>query len=324
MQFMSQSMGWADNVILAMVPLGIMTAVVGAIRVGGPTWLKALIGRARESRAVVESELMSSTSHEVCELWNGQQIVRIMGEGEIREFIMLVGEDSDSTPDDEAEDILGGEHSSHPASADAQDNENFDEEAYEAVDPESNEDRYIEDDEGYDAEDDEGHDTQASEGFNDEDDDGFNGEGRVASNVEPDEGFDDEDDDGVNGEGRVASDVEPDECFDVDDNEGIDVEDGEGFQCDIEGNGAVDVQHAEVFDVDNNEGSDAEDGQGFDAERKESLDFQHDQVFDVNDNVGSSAEDNKEQDSGINSAAKVEIMELRDDEKKRHLAEYSK
>ncbi|KAK3291041.1 uncharacterized protein B0H64DRAFT_349835, partial [Chaetomium fimeti] len=70
MQFMSQSTGWADNVILAMVPLGIIAAVVGAIRVGGPTWLKALIGRARDSRAIVESELMSSTSHEVCELWN--------------------------------------------------------------------------------------------------------------------------------------------------------------------------------------------------------------------------------------------------------------
>jgi hypothetical protein len=218
MQFMSQSMGWADNVILAMVPLGIMTAVVGAIRVGGPTWLKALIGRARENRAVVESELMSSTSHEVCELWNGQQIVRIMGEGEIREFIILVGEDSDSIPDDEAEDILDGEHSSRPASADAQDNESFDEEAYEAVDPESNEDHYVEDDEGYDGEDDEGPD----------------------------------------------------------------------------------------------------------AERKESFDVQHEEDFDVNDNVGSGAEDNKEEDLGINSAAKVEIMELRDDEKKRHLAEYSK
>jgi hypothetical protein len=89
MQFMSQSMGWADNVILAMAPLGIITAVVGAIRVGGPSWLKALIGRARESRAIAESELMSSTSNEVCELWNGQQIVRVMGEGPIREFILL-------------------------------------------------------------------------------------------------------------------------------------------------------------------------------------------------------------------------------------------
>ena len=95
MQFMSQSTGWADNIILAMAPLGIITAIVGAIRVGGPKWLRAVIGRARESRAVVEAELMSSTSHEVCELWNGQEIVRVMGAGPIREFIILLPEELD-------------------------------------------------------------------------------------------------------------------------------------------------------------------------------------------------------------------------------------
>ena len=92
MQFMSQSTGWADNVVLAMAPLGIITAIVGAIRCGGPSWLRAIIGRARESRAVVESELMSSTSNEVCELWNGQDVVRVMGKGPIREFIILTPE----------------------------------------------------------------------------------------------------------------------------------------------------------------------------------------------------------------------------------------
>ena len=30
-------MGWADNIILAMAPLGVMTIIVGAIRVGGPS-----------------------------------------------------------------------------------------------------------------------------------------------------------------------------------------------------------------------------------------------------------------------------------------------
>jgi hypothetical protein len=89
-QFMSQSMGWADNIILAMAPLGIITAIISAIRVGGPSWLNAVIGRAREPRAVAEAELMSSTSKEVGELWNGQQIVRVMGSGPIREFVILL------------------------------------------------------------------------------------------------------------------------------------------------------------------------------------------------------------------------------------------
>lgn len=88
-QFMSQSMGWVDSVIFAMAPLGIITAIVGAIRVGGPGWLKTIIGRARENHAVAEVELMSSTSHEVCEMWNGQNIVRIMGAPKIRELIYI-------------------------------------------------------------------------------------------------------------------------------------------------------------------------------------------------------------------------------------------
>ena len=88
-------MGWADCIVLGMAPLGIITAIVAAIRVGGPSWLKAIIGRARESRAIPEAELMSSTSREVCELWNGHEIVRIMGEGPIREFIILLPEDKE-------------------------------------------------------------------------------------------------------------------------------------------------------------------------------------------------------------------------------------
>ena len=44
-QFLSMSMGWADNVLLAMGPLGILTVVVSAIRVGGVRQLKALVGR---------------------------------------------------------------------------------------------------------------------------------------------------------------------------------------------------------------------------------------------------------------------------------------
>ncbi|KAF8461726.1 hypothetical protein BDZ91DRAFT_662932, partial [Kalaharituber pfeilii] len=78
-QFMSRTMSWSENIIFSMAPLGAITAVVSAIRVSGPTRLKATIGRARESRGAVEVDLMSSTSPDVCELWNGSQIVRVAG-----------------------------------------------------------------------------------------------------------------------------------------------------------------------------------------------------------------------------------------------------
>ena len=64
-------------------------AIVAAIRVGGPSWLKAVVGRAQENRATVEMELMSSTSHEVCELWNGRGIVRTLGKPEVRQIVYL-------------------------------------------------------------------------------------------------------------------------------------------------------------------------------------------------------------------------------------------
>ncbi|KAF4486756.1 Ankyrin repeat, PH and SEC7 domain containing protein secG [Colletotrichum fructicola Nara gc5] len=58
MQFMSGAMGWADNIILAMAPLGIITAI------------------------------------EVCELWNGQEIVRCIGSPSVVEFICLLPVDT--------------------------------------------------------------------------------------------------------------------------------------------------------------------------------------------------------------------------------------
>ena len=72
-----------------MAPLGILTAIVAAIRVAGPSWSKSIIGRARENRAAVEVELMSSTSHEVCELWNGQGVIRTMGKPNIEQLIYI-------------------------------------------------------------------------------------------------------------------------------------------------------------------------------------------------------------------------------------------
>ncbi len=113
MQFLSQAVSWADSIILAMAPLGIITIIVAAIRVGGPPWLKATIGRAKESVADAESELMSSTSTEVCELWDDRQIVRVTGKAPIHEFIILVPEENhdsrkSNTPDTPTQTATGG------------------------------------------------------------------------------------------------------------------------------------------------------------------------------------------------------------------------
>ncbi|SCN86299.1 uncharacterized protein FFB20_07600 [Fusarium fujikuroi] len=89
MQFLSQSMGWADCIILAVAPLGIITTIVSAIRVDGPAWLKAIIGRSRENLSAAEMELMSSTSQETCELWNERDVVRCQGKAPVTEFICL-------------------------------------------------------------------------------------------------------------------------------------------------------------------------------------------------------------------------------------------
>ncbi|KAF2808792.1 uncharacterized protein BDZ99DRAFT_444593, partial [Mytilinidion resinicola] len=103
-QFLSMSMGWADNILLAMGPLGIITTVVSAIRVGGVRGLKAIVGkfvttfqaifglahRAREIRFSAEAELLSSTSADVCELWSGQEVVRQYGTPDTKEMIIVL------------------------------------------------------------------------------------------------------------------------------------------------------------------------------------------------------------------------------------------
>lgn len=103
MQFMSQATGWEDCVVLAMAPLGILTIVVSAIRVGGPMWLKAIIGRARENIATAEIELMSSTSKDVCELNNGKGIVRCQGSAPVWEYIILLPEKVGQSGDEKAQ-----------------------------------------------------------------------------------------------------------------------------------------------------------------------------------------------------------------------------
>lgn len=93
---MSQSTGWADCILLSMAPIGVITILVGAIRVGGPRWLKAIVGRVRENMVAAELEIMSSTSEESCELWNGRGVVKCQGASSIREFLCIY---STTTPD---------------------------------------------------------------------------------------------------------------------------------------------------------------------------------------------------------------------------------
>lgn len=86
---MSQSTGWADCILLAMAPIGVVTIIVSAIRVGGPRWLKAIVGRVRENTVAAELEIMSSTSEESCELWNTKGLVKCQGASNICEFICI-------------------------------------------------------------------------------------------------------------------------------------------------------------------------------------------------------------------------------------------
>ena len=60
-----------------MAPLGILVIVASAIRISGwRAWL-SIIGYAQESMVRVEQDLLSSTSPEVCEIWEGRQAEKI-------------------------------------------------------------------------------------------------------------------------------------------------------------------------------------------------------------------------------------------------------
>jgi hypothetical protein len=66
-----------------------MTVLVSAICVRGIKRLKTFIGRARESKATAEAELLSSTSDEVCEMWNGLDIAWTYGSSKIVHKVLV-------------------------------------------------------------------------------------------------------------------------------------------------------------------------------------------------------------------------------------------
>ncbi|ETS74189.1 hypothetical protein PFICI_14055 [Pestalotiopsis fici W106-1] len=87
MQYLSESITFLDYLIFAMAPMGILTALVSAIRVCGSPSLRAFIGRAQEGAGNAEAELCSSTSRNVCELYNNGGIARVFGRPKILEVI---------------------------------------------------------------------------------------------------------------------------------------------------------------------------------------------------------------------------------------------
>ncbi|RPA81316.1 hypothetical protein BJ508DRAFT_113336, partial [Ascobolus immersus RN42] len=86
-QYLSECINNTDVFIFAMAPLGILTTLVSVIPVSGTTGLRAFVGRAKEGAGQVEAELLSSTSREVCELYNNGGIARVFGRPKLLEVV---------------------------------------------------------------------------------------------------------------------------------------------------------------------------------------------------------------------------------------------
>ncbi|KAI2735236.1 hypothetical protein DTO013E5_1821 [Penicillium roqueforti] len=94
-QFLSESISTLDNVIFALSPLGVLTAVVSVIRVCGSSSLRAFVGRAQEGPAEAESELLPCVSESTAEVFNDGGITRVFGRPKIVEIVAW--EDVDKT-----------------------------------------------------------------------------------------------------------------------------------------------------------------------------------------------------------------------------------
>ena len=101
-QFLAQSTRLSECVLFASAPLGILTGIISAIRIGGYPWLKAIVGRAAESRAAAGLELTSATSSSICELWDGKSVVRVHGAPNILTVVYLEENlETNVSPEDE-------------------------------------------------------------------------------------------------------------------------------------------------------------------------------------------------------------------------------
>ena len=95
-QYLSESTTFLDYFIFALGPLGILTAITSVVRLCGHSSLLALIGRSQESAAAVEAELCTSTSRDVCELFNQRGIARVLGRPSILEVVLLTPDGADT------------------------------------------------------------------------------------------------------------------------------------------------------------------------------------------------------------------------------------
>ncbi|KAM0510951.1 hypothetical protein ACHAPE_010382 [Trichoderma viride] len=88
-QYLSESTRFIDYFIFAMAPIGIISTVTAVIRLCGNSTLRAFIGKAQEGESTVEAELCTSTSPDVCELFDKGGITRVLGRPDIMEIVYL-------------------------------------------------------------------------------------------------------------------------------------------------------------------------------------------------------------------------------------------
>ncbi|KAF6808314.1 hypothetical protein CSOJ01_07637 [Colletotrichum sojae] len=86
-QYLSESTTYLDYFIFAVGPIGILTAIVSAIGVCGHSSLRAFVGRSQEGNGIIEAELCTSMSRDVCELLNRGGITRALGRPKILELV---------------------------------------------------------------------------------------------------------------------------------------------------------------------------------------------------------------------------------------------
>ncbi|KAJ3495286.1 hypothetical protein NLG97_g3499 [Lecanicillium saksenae] len=103
-QYLSECTSFIDYFIFAMAPIGVLTAMASVIRVCGHPSIRAFIGRSQEGQATVEAELCTSTSRDVCELFNRDGITRVLGRPSILELVHFTRGGEQSQVDDKTAD----------------------------------------------------------------------------------------------------------------------------------------------------------------------------------------------------------------------------